>query len=209
MSRNSAIALVALLVAGSGVAHPQEPEGVKLVRLDDGMSESVYAYARAEGGILQQIDGEGIVFNERDPALVWGCVEGELIVAYRYDTGLIGENNTVSIRIRFDTEPASGAQFWPKLGVSTGAEELGLAMLTGSDSIDTEDSAFLDAMFDAMAIAAVMPSESVEAFLASATNAEQVTIRVTDQLDGETHTDVFLLSGLGDALSNVRRACQL
>ena len=208
MSRYSMIALIVFLIGGTGVAHAQAAEGVKLVRLDDGMSESVYAYARADGGILQQIDAEGIVFTERDPALVWGCVEGELMVVYKFDTGLIGENNTVSIRTRFDTEPASGTQFWPKLGTSTSGEELDLALLTGADSVEAEENAFLDAMFDAMAIAAAMPPETVEEFLASAVHAERITIRVTDQLDGETHTDVFVLAGLSDALSSVRSACQ-
>ncbi|UCG84881.1 MAG: hypothetical protein JSW71_13115 [Gemmatimonadota bacterium] len=202
---------ILFLAAGLGVIRSPaaaQQEGVRLVRLDDGMSEAVYAYARAEGGVLQQIDAEGIVFADRDPALVWGCITGDIVVIYRYDTGLIGEDNTVSIRTRFDTQPASATQFWPKLGTTTGAEELGLALLTGADSLEAEEDTFFGAMMDAMAIAAMMPAELVEGFLASAARAERVTIRVTDQLDGETHTDVFALSGLATALEGVRDACR-
>ncbi|UCD24286.1 MAG: hypothetical protein JSW51_14905 [Gemmatimonadota bacterium] len=205
MVRNGMIALIVCLVVGSAAAHSQA--GVQLVRLDDGMSESVYAFARAEGGVLQQIDAEGIVFSDRDPTLVLGCITGEMIVVYNYDTGLIGENNTVSVRTRLDNQPASATQYWTKLGTSTGAEELGLALLTGADSTESEDNAFFDAMLDAMAIAAIMPAEFVEEFLVSAARAERVTIRVIDQLDGETHTDVFLLAGLEEALDGVKSAC--
>ena len=63
-------------------------------------------------------------------------------------------------------------------------------------------------MFGALALAAKLSGEAVETFLSEAESAERVTMRVTDPLDGETHTDVFSLEGLGDAIERVRAGCR-
>jgi hypothetical protein len=177
---------------------------VRIVEFDDGMSAHVYAYVRAASGPIVGIDERGITFN-RDPALLLVCLDGAPSVVYRFDTGLLGEDGAVRVQYRFGGAPSPAAQLWPVVRDPTLEQEMemGVAFLAGESASDNP----LLQMFGSMVDAARVPPESVEEFLAGATKADEVTLRVTDQTDGESHTDVFPLRNLSEAAARVREAC--
>jgi hypothetical protein len=210
MSSNRLVLAISLAVVCSVPVQAQTGAGedqVKVARYDDGMSSGVYAYVRSFGGIIQRIDDEGITFTERDPALVWACISGELVAVYLYDTGMLGEDGSVRVRYRFDNKPASPAESWEKLPVPKAQMELLATMLGGADPEEIRSNPMVQTMLAAMSLGAQMPAESVEEFLASARSAEEVTFQVTDPADGESFTDSFMLSGFAEALKTVREAC--
>ena len=178
---------------------------VKLVKFDDGFSSYVYAYARAEADPVSQFDGRGIIFG-RDPVLAFGCVNGTMTVVYRFDTELLGEDNAVRVEYRFDDQSATEAQMWNNLLDPIAEAEMDAAalMFTG----DSAGANPVFEMFASMALAAQIPSESALGFLSDAQVAKRVTIRVTDVFDGETHTDVFPLTGFGSAMGQMTEICE-
>lgn len=211
MSRFYSLVVAALLAAGPQASVAQDdasPDGLRVVHFDDGMSSTVYAYVRAEAGPILQIDDRGIVFN-RDPALLLACLDGEVAVIYRYDTGLVGENDALRVQHRFAGQPSSETQLWPmvKNPVAEAEMELGIAVLTGADSAERQGNPLLE-MLAGMREAARIPGELTGGFLSAGAAAEKVTVRVTDQVDGETHTDVFPLAGFSEALEAVKAACR-
>ena len=196
-----------VLLAGPGFLNAQEEHpssGVRFVEYDDGMVAWVYAFVRAEGEPVEVMEGKGIKFG-RDPVLLLSCLERQVTVVYRFDTELVGDDDgAVWIQTRFDTQPAAERQSWSPILDPWAAKEMemGLAAL-GADSANP-----LVQMFMQTATAASMPSEVTLDFLEAAGQAAQVTIRVTDPVDGETHTDVFPLRGFAEAVAALQQRCQ-
>lgn len=196
------------LIAVPGVMRSQsvaEGDRVRLARYDDGMSSGIYAYVRSFGGIIERIDDEGITFSERDPAIVWACVSGSLVVVYLYDYGLVGEDDTVRVRYRFGEESASSTESWQKLPIPKAQMEFFASMMAGVEP--SELNPMFRAMMAASSLGAQMPIPLVDGFLSAASGAGQVTFQVTDPADGETLTDSFTLSGFAEALASVKTAC--
>ncbi len=177
--------------------------GVRVESHDDEMESWTYAYTRADHGPVLTIDDRGITFG-RSPCLIFLCTAGGMEVVYCFDTELIGEAGTVLVQSRFDSRQASKPEPWPT--VVDPSDEGGLEAAAAAMGVD-ETNAFLE-MFGSTVRAAGLSGEDVEAFLTEAASAEQVTMRVTDQFDGETHTDVFSLEGLTDALEQIRATCE-
>ncbi len=197
--------LVGLLALMPHVLPAQDAEplgGVRVVAHDDGMESWVYAFARADVGPISDIDGRAISFD-RDPSLLFLCVDGQVTVVYRFDTELYGENEAVQVQYRFDDRPASEREAWPLVfdPRATAEMEAGVAAL-GADSANP----FLQ-MMSSMSDAASISAASRDAFLQAAMDAAQVTVRVTDPVDGETHTDVFPLVGFAQAIDRVTARC--
>jgi hypothetical protein len=196
-----------LLLAGPRLMRAQA-DAVRIIRLDDALSPATYAYVRADGGVVDRVDDRGIVFSDRDPALVWACMSSALVVVYRFDTELLRENNTVQVWYRFDEQPTSPMQSWTMLKGMTQAQlEVAAALLAGADSTDVAANPLAQAMRRA-AVAAQMPRDLTESFLAAARSARQVTLRVTDPMDHETHRDTFLLTGFARALDVLTGECR-
>lgn len=205
MKQLSMLRQVALLVAAPAglMAQTEGLRGVRLVEYDDGMVSGVYAFARAEMGPILSIDERGILFD-RDPSLLFVCLEGKIAVVYRFDTDLLGENDAVRIQFRFAEQPPSEARAWPLNHDPRTAAE----MEVGVAALGAESSNPLIQMFSGMADAARMPPEYTPEFLHAARAAAQVTLRVTDPVDGESHMDVFSLMGFGEAIERVTQRCQ-
>lgn len=205
MKRFRAIALLVSVLV-TPLMLPAQDIAVNLVEFDDGFNSYVYAYVRAETNPISQIDERGITFG-RDPLLVFACINGTLAVAYRFDTELLGEDNVVRVEHRFDDERAAAAQMWSNLIDPTAAAEMNAAalMLTG-------DSAGANPVFDMfanMTLAAQIPREFAAEFLSGAEAAKQLTMRVTDPFDGETHIDVFPLTGFASVMRRIRETCKV
>jgi hypothetical protein len=190
--------LVVALVPGTLGAH----SGVQVESHEDEMGSWTYAYVSADRGPLRSMDDRGLVFD-RSPHLIFICFEGAVDVVYLFDTELIGEEGAVLVQSRFDSHQASDREAWPLVSDLTSAAEVEAAV--AALGVDKENP-FLD-MFGGMSIAARLSGEDVEVFLEAARGAEQVTMRVTDQLDGESYTDVFSLEGLAKALEQIRATC--
>ncbi len=204
------VVTIALLTAAHGLMRAQtvaQGDEVRVAKYDDGMTSGIYAYVRSFGGIIDRIDDDGITFSQRDPAVVWACISGSLVVVYLYDSGLVGQDNAVRIRYRFDDQAVSPTQSWEKLPVPKAQMEMLATMLAGADPAEIESNPMFQAMMAAGSLGAWMPADSVESFLTAANSAEQVTFQVTDPLDGETFTDVFSLTGFSKALETLRGSC--
>lgn len=194
---------VALLAAPGFLSGQAEHAAIQVVESDDGMTSWVYAFVRTEAGPVESIESTGIAFG-RDPILLFACMEGEVVVVYRFDTELLGDDeNTVWVQQRFDEQRGGKRQSWPSLLDPWAAREfeIGLAAM-GGDSANP-----LIQMFAALTTAAKMPAKATAEFLEAAGVAAQVTLRVTDPADGETYTDVFSLTGFAEALGSVRQGC--
>ncbi len=200
---NTRLLLAALLVAMPGPGSLVAQAGVQVETNEDEMDSWTYAYTRADGGPILSMDDRGLVFG-RTPHLIFVCSAGEVDVIYMFDTELIGEEGTVLVQSRFDTRPPSSAEQWPLVVDPTSAAEIEAAVVAMGVE---EGNPFME-MFAEAAVAANLKGEAAETFLGEGGNAERVTMRVTDQFDGETHTDVFSLAGLSDAVEQVRATCQ-
>ena len=196
------IGAVALLIAAPQIllAQTQGPPGsVQLVEYDDGMVSWVYAFVRAEAEPVMAIEGKGIMFA-RDPVLLFACMGGEVVVVYRFDIELmVDDENAVWIQHRFGEQRASERQAWPQVIDRRTTSELAAAAMI-------IDSAFVQ-MVSGLATAARMPAEYTAGFLEGAGAAAQVTVRVTDPVDGATYTDLFPLLGFGEAIGQVTQRC--
>jgi len=193
-----AMSLVAFLVPKTLMAQ----SGIQVETHDDEMDSWTYAFTRADRGPLRSMDARGLVFD-RSPCLLFVCLSGELGVVYLHGTELVGEGGTVLVQSRFDSHEASKPEPWLKVrdpsataGIETAAAVLGV-----------DEQAPLFEVLEGLSVAAKLSGAEAEAFLVEAGNAKRVTMRVTDQVDGETHTDVFSLAGFVDALQQVRSSC--
>lgn len=207
MKRLTIVVVIALLLTmpHSLVAQGEHPSsGVRVVEFDDGMSSWVYAFVRAEQtGPVLGIEDDRIMFG-RDPLLMFACMGGEVAVVYRFDTELYrDDDNNLFVQYRLDEERATKKRGWSAVPDPSFASQmqLGLAAM-GADSANP-----LVQMASEIAMAARMPSQYTAGFLEAARAATKVTLRVTDPLDGETHTDVFPLVGLTEAIESVKRSC--
>ena len=178
------------------------PGTVRFVEHGDAMASWVYAYVRAEAGPILEIADESISFD-RDPALMFVCMGGEVAVVYRFDTELIGEDNAVRVQFRLDEQRSTKRQMWSLIQDPNAAAEAQVATaVLGADPANP-----ILQMFPSMGTAAKMPTESATDFLRTARAADRVTVRVTDPADGETHIDVFPLNGFSAAIDRVTSAC--
>jgi hypothetical protein len=195
----------ALLLAVPALFAQQEhsPTAVRVVEFDDGMSSWSYALARGSVGPIVNITDDGISFG-RDPLLVFVCMGGEVAVVYRFDSELFRGDEGVFVRYRLGEQSPSERVAWLHVPdpVFAAQFEVGIAAL-GADSANP----FLQ-MYATTSTATRMPSGQTAGFLEAATEATEVTLRVTDAMDGETFTDVFSLIGLTEAIGAVKRQCQ-
>jgi len=203
------VAAIMFLIAAPSVIQAQavaESSRVRIGKYDDGFSSGIYAYVRGEEGIITSVEDDAIIFSLRDPVLVWACESGDIITVYRYDTEFVGRDNLVTVRYRFDQQAASPEADWPMLGTAISEAEIEMFMaMAGADTTAVSSNPMLNMMMGS-AIAAQIPQELQEEFLTVASNANRVTLRVTD-MDGETYTDFFSLSGFAEALDELKRVC--
>ena len=193
------------LATAAAQSLPAQTDATKLVEFDDGFSSYVYAYIRAETNPIANIDELGSITFDRDPVLMITCVNGAVVVVYRFDAVLAGHDGAVRVQYRFLGQPASESQPWPLIADAASAAEtdIAIAMLTGQ----SEGANPLAEMMANMGLAARVPEDRAVEFLAGAEDADQVTLRVTDPMDGEEHTDVFGLVGFSDSARTMRERC--
>ncbi len=196
------------LVLAMMVAAPQalvaRADGLSgTVRLVEG-EDTMYAYLRAETEPILDIDDRTIEFN-RDPVLMFVCSDGEIDVVYRFDTVLAGKNDAVRIRLRFDDQRFSKRQMWTLARNPTAEMQLEVVMATlGADVANP-----LFQMMSHASDAARMPRKYTSDFLEAARAANRLAVRVTDPIDGESHTDEFPLQGLGVAIDRLSQGCKV
>ena len=191
MSWARLLLIAAIVMAAPSAMHAQaefERYGnAAFVRFDDGMVSGVYVFVMSEGGVVSSIDESGIVFLQRDPALVWACVAGSVQAVYRYDTFLLGQDGQIQVRYRIGDDTVSPVESWA------------IMVYGASDAVDD--------MFGGGATSASMPAAAARLIEEAAGSGARVMLRATDPVDGETLTDAFTLDGLADALDRLRGAC--
>jgi hypothetical protein len=179
--------LVAAPTAVQGQGEFERYGSTAFVRFDDGMVSGEYVFVMSEGGVVSSVDEKGIVFLQRDPALVWACIGGDIRVVYRYDAFLLGQGGRIQVRYRIGDNPVSPVENWA------------MVVYGGSDPGDD--------VFGGVASSAAVPPEAARLIEEAAGSGARVMLRATDPVDGETLTDVFTLDGLADALDRLRGAC--